>query len=103
MNSSGSTGTIEVPDAYLPPDRPVASFQGVEGRAEWSFEGGNQYAAMVDAFADAVATGGAGGLPGEDGQAQMAPSTRSSRPLGRPAESVGMPSKATKDRAPPHR
>lgn len=67
----GTTGTIEVPDAYLPPDRPVASYQGVEGRVDWAFQGGNQYAAMVDAFADAVATGGAGGLPGEDGLAQM--------------------------------
>ena len=65
----GSTGRIEVPDAYLPPDRPTALFHGPAGTEEWTFEGTNQYAAMVDAFADAVE---GGGTPGEDGLAQMA-------------------------------
>jgi xylose dehydrogenase (NAD/NADP) len=68
----GSTGRIEVPDAYLPPDRPVAILHGPTGSEEWTFEGTNQYAAMVDSFTEAVATKGAGGAPGEDGLAQMA-------------------------------
>ncbi len=67
----GTTGTIEVPDAYLPPDRPSALCITADGRDEWTFDGVNQYAAMVDAFADAVATGGQGGDPGENGLAQM--------------------------------
>jgi predicted dehydrogenase len=72
----GSEGRIEVPDAYLPPDRPIALYYGPSGfepgRAEeWAFDGRNQYACMVDAFAEAVATGGTGGEPGEDGLAQM--------------------------------
>ncbi len=72
----GTEGRIEVPDAYLPPDRPVARYFGPSGFApgeleEWTFDGRNQYACMVDAFAEAVATGGAGGAPGEDGLAQM--------------------------------
>ncbi len=66
----GTAGRIEVPDAYLPPDRPIALFHGPGGTEAWAFDGTNQYAAMVDDFADAVATGGGG--PGEDGLAQMA-------------------------------
>ena len=67
----GETGRIEVPDAYLPPDRPTAIHHGPNGREEWTFNGTNQYAAMVDAFTEAVATLGKGGLPGEDGLDQM--------------------------------
>ena len=72
----GTEGRIEVPDAYLPPDRPVARYYGPGGFApgeseEWTFDGRDQYACMVDAFAEAVATGGSGGEPGEDGLAQM--------------------------------
>jgi xylose dehydrogenase (NAD/NADP) len=68
----GSTGRIEVPDAFLPPETPVAHLHGPDGSAEWTFPGTNQYAAMVDAFAEAVETKGQGGAPGEDGLAQMA-------------------------------
>ena len=46
----GTNGRIEVPDAYLPPDRPLAYHHGAGGVAEWTFPGKNQYAAMVDAF-----------------------------------------------------
>lgn len=72
----GTEGRIEVPDAYLPPERPIARYYGPSGFApgeseEWTFAGTNQYAAMVDAFTEAVATGGKGGAPGEDGLAQM--------------------------------
>ena len=67
----GTTGRIEVPDAYLPPDRPIATYRGANGVEEWSFDGTNQYAAMVDSFTEAVATKGTGGAPGEDGLAQM--------------------------------
>jgi predicted dehydrogenase len=68
----GSTGRIEVPDAFLPPETPVAHLVGPDGPTEWTFPGTNQYAAMVDAFAEAVETKGQGGAPGEDGLAQMA-------------------------------
>jgi xylose dehydrogenase (NAD/NADP) len=67
----GETGRIEVPDAYLPPDHPIAIYHGPQSTEEWNFAGTNQYAAMVDAFTDAVATCGTGGSPGEDGLGQM--------------------------------
>jgi D-xylose 1-dehydrogenase (NADP+, D-xylono-1,5-lactone-forming) len=66
----GTEGIIEVPDAYLPPERPVARLTGPEGAKELSFDGRDQYAAMVDAFAAAVA-GGALVAPAEDGLIQM--------------------------------
>ncbi|MEO6812019.1 MAG: Gfo/Idh/MocA family oxidoreductase [Isosphaeraceae bacterium] len=67
----GTTGAIEVPDAYLPPDRPIARLIGPDGSAEErSFDGRNQYAGMVDAFALAVSNGRLVD-PAEDGQAQM--------------------------------
>lgn len=73
----GTGGQIEVPDAYLPPERPVARYVPTSGfesgqPEEWTFDGRNQYACMVDAFAEAVASGGSGGSPGEDGVGQMA-------------------------------
>lgn len=67
----GTRGVIEVPDAYLPPARPLAYKRGLEGPAEeLSFDGRDQYAAMVDAFAASVA---AGRLiePAEDGLGTM--------------------------------
>jgi predicted dehydrogenase len=72
----GTGGRIEVPDAYLPPERPTARYTPLGGfesgePEEWAFAGANQYAGMVDAFAEAVATGGSAGAPGEDGLAQM--------------------------------
>src|SRR5258708_37802813 len=51
----GTQGSIEVPDAYLPPKRPLASLRTERGVRELSFDAGNQYAAMVDAFAEAIA------------------------------------------------
>ena len=74
----GSSGSIRVPDAYLPPpDSPVAHRTGVEFETPggsvpepMTFPGTNQYACMVDAFARSVS---AGALvdPAEDGLAQM--------------------------------
>lgn len=73
----GTKGVIEVPDAYLPPAHPTA-IQRIErgdpldGESPFTltFDGRNQYAAMVDAFASSVA---ATKLvdPAEDGLAQM--------------------------------
>jgi predicted dehydrogenase len=79
----GTTGVIEVPDAYLPPadGPPVAILRTIGGGSDsdagsdrverLEFAALDQYAAMVDAFAAAVA---AGRLvePAEDGLAQMA-------------------------------
>jgi D-xylose 1-dehydrogenase (NADP+, D-xylono-1,5-lactone-forming) len=79
----GTKGVIEVPDAYLPPadGKPLARFRIIGDRSDsdaqsdpiqvLEFEAGNQYAAMVDAFASSIA---AGRLvdPAEDGLAQMA-------------------------------
>jgi xylose dehydrogenase (NAD/NADP) len=77
----GSQGVIEVPNAYLPPaDRPIARVRTIGSAADSSdtadqsrileFDPVNQYAAMVDSFADSVA---AGRLvhPMENGLAQM--------------------------------
>jgi predicted dehydrogenase len=68
----GTSGAIEVPDAYLPPAQPVAHARNPDGslRETLRFDGTDQYAAMVDAFAAGVA---AGRLPdpAEDGLAQM--------------------------------
>lgn len=68
----GTHGSIVVPDAYLPPEQPVARLLDAEGRLvrELTFDGRNQYAGMVDAFARAVALGGLS-EPVEDGLAQM--------------------------------
>jgi len=67
----GTTGVIEVPDAYLPPDRPTALLRAGDTVKELAFEGRNQYAGMVDAMARAVA-GGRLTEPAEDGLNQMA-------------------------------
>jgi predicted dehydrogenase len=70
----GTRGVIEVPDAYLPPARPTARLRstGTEPARELEFDGQNQFAAMVDAFAGAAADP-AHRLPepAEDGLAQM--------------------------------
>ena len=78
----GSRGVIEVPDAYLPPaDRkPIARLRtigsgpdltgGANNVRSLEFEPVNQYAAMVDTFAESV--GEASPIqPAEDGLAQM--------------------------------
>jgi predicted dehydrogenase len=71
----GTHGVIEVPDAYLPPARPTARLRriGAEPAQDLDFDGQNQFAAMVDAFA-AAAADSAHRLPepAEDGLAQMA-------------------------------
>ena len=78
----GTRGTIEVPDAYLPPatGKPLARLRQIGAGSDsdaasdatetLEFAVRNQYAAMVDAFAASVA---AGMLvdPAEDGVAQM--------------------------------
>ena len=72
----GTSGSVRVPDAYLPPERPSAIRLGAGGDVvgvapePLSFEGTNQYACMVDAFARAVASGSLES-PAEDGVAQM--------------------------------
>jgi D-xylose 1-dehydrogenase (NADP+, D-xylono-1,5-lactone-forming) len=69
----GTRGSIDVPDAYLPPaDRPVARLNMDGTTRELSFDGYNQYAAMVDAFEQAVRSGGEQITPSENGLAQMA-------------------------------
>jgi xylose dehydrogenase (NAD/NADP) len=69
----GTKGAIEAPLAYLPPASPTARLIAPDGSLvrELSFDGRSQYAAMVDAFARAVANGGALPDPAEDGLAQM--------------------------------
>jgi predicted dehydrogenase len=68
----GTRGTIEVPDAYLPPERPVARLTEEGKTRDLSFAGTNQFSAMVDSFARAVAAGGTLQRPAEDGVDQMA-------------------------------
>ena len=64
----GTRGSIEVPDAYLPPeDRPIAKLIVDGSTRELVFENTNQYAAMVDNFSLAVAAGGTLVPPSEDG------------------------------------
>ena len=67
----GSKGVIEVPDAYLPPEIPIAYLRTETGTETLVFEGGNQYGAMVDAFAKDLRGGIALSSPSEDGLAQM--------------------------------
>jgi predicted dehydrogenase len=68
----GTRGAIEVPDAYLPPERPIARLVGPDGsRRELTFDGYNQYCGLVDAFAHAVAHESRRAEPAEDGLAQM--------------------------------
>lgn len=72
----GTEGSVEAPEAFLPPERSVAllrrkgSDSGGGEVETLRFDEGNQYARMVDAFAASVA---AGRLvePCEDGVAQM--------------------------------
>jgi predicted dehydrogenase len=68
----GSSGRIVVPNAYLPPEAPVAQFYDLEGKLvdEITYSGRNQYACMVDAFAESVKAGNLV-APAEDGLAQM--------------------------------
>ncbi|MBY0398481.1 MAG: gfo/Idh/MocA family oxidoreductase, partial [Thermoleophilia bacterium] len=70
----GTTGLIEVPDAYLPPERPIARLKDANGALvrELAFDGANQYGAMVDAFGEAALDGGGLAYPAEDGVDQMA-------------------------------
>jgi len=67
----GTHGVIEVPDAYLPPARPIARLRDLSASRELAFEGGDQYASMVDVFDQAVCDGGRLPDPAEDGLAQM--------------------------------
>lgn len=68
----GTTGVISVPDAYLPPEgQSFARWLAGGTVQDLSFEGTNQYAGMVDAFADSVQAGGKLFSPSEDGLAQM--------------------------------
>ena len=77
----GSRGVIEVPDAYLPPEKPCAFLRvtdraperldlSEQGPERLEFNGRNQYAAMVDAFTDSIAEGRLVDCA-EDGLAQM--------------------------------
>jgi len=72
----GTSGSFRVPDAFLPPEQPLAlqlavgGDAGAESPRMLTFDGRSQYACMVDAFAQAV---GEGRLvsPAEDGRNQM--------------------------------
>ena len=78
----GTRGVIDVPDAYLQPTKhkPIARLRTIGSTSDsdagtdlienLAFEGADQYAAMIDCFANSVA---AGRLvePAEDGLAQM--------------------------------
>jgi xylose dehydrogenase (NAD/NADP) len=68
----GSAGSVIVPDAYLPGAAPKAQFFDLDGKLveEVVYDGRNQYACMVDAFAEGVRTGVLP-APAEDGLAQM--------------------------------
>lgn len=68
----GTTGVLEVPDAYLPPARPTARLRTADSAKDLLFDGHNQYAGMVDAMAQAAADGGRLTEPAEDGLNQMA-------------------------------
>ncbi len=68
----GTRGLIEVADAYLPPDRPRVELRADDTVRELVFDGRDQYAAMVDDVAAAVASGNRLPEPAEDGLAQMA-------------------------------
>ena len=71
MELVGTTGSIEVPEAFIYGDRPRARLVTGDGPArELEFEPVNQYGAMVDAFALAVATGSLD-HPAEAGVSQM--------------------------------
>ena len=63
----GTKGSIDVADAYLPPDSPTALIRTGAGTEERAFDGRNQYAAMVDAFQDAVSNNSTLKAPAEDG------------------------------------
>ena len=81
----GTTGTLEVPDAYLPPAVPTARLFGQgaapdppadappadKGPRTLTFAGSDQYAEMVDAFARAITDGNQLSSPSEDGLSQM--------------------------------
>ncbi len=67
----GASGTIEVPDAYLPPAKPFAIIRRESQSEQISFDSRDQYAAMVDSFCDAIENHGRLVDPAEDGQAQM--------------------------------
>jgi xylose dehydrogenase (NAD/NADP) len=72
----GTRGAIEIPLAFLPPERPIARVLGAgTNRSAGAFEtrefdGRDQYAAMVDAFAASVAARRLV-APAEDGLDQM--------------------------------
>jgi len=78
----GTKGVIDVPDAYLPPGagKPVARWRmvgsacdsgsGADRIETLEFEAADQYAAMIDAFAQSVRTGKLVGLA-ENGLAQL--------------------------------
>ena len=67
----GTEGSIEVPDAYLPPSRPFVRIRSPTVSRDIYYDGQDQYGQMVDAFARAARP--AHRLPefAEDGLAQM--------------------------------
>ena len=72
----GTLGTLVVPDAYLPPEAPTALLTSSSehlssgGTRTLTFDGRDQYACMVDAFAQGIFDGKLPD-PAEDGVAQM--------------------------------
>ncbi len=66
----GTRGAIEVPDAYVPGDRPEVIVRYGESIERLPVPAANQYSAMVDHFSRCVAAGRTEG-PAEDGLANM--------------------------------
>lgn len=67
----GTRGSLQVPDAYLPPARPTARLRTDDSVKDLVFDGRDQYSQMVDAFAQAVDADRGLADPAEDGLAQM--------------------------------
>lgn len=61
----GRLGSIEIPDAFVPPKRPVAYLNRDGKSRKLRFGRANQYAAMFDDFARAVADAGRGRVSSE--------------------------------------
>ena len=68
----GSLGTIEVPDAFVPPRWPVAYLTAGGRRKTLRFGRSDQYAVMFDDFARAVAGDDVASGPSDDVVGQMA-------------------------------
>src|SRR5262249_34293093 len=68
----GTRASVTVPDAYLPPRRPIAWLSRIDHKPrKLTFDGRDQYVCMIEDFARAVAGRGPRADLAEDGLAQM--------------------------------